>query len=59
MNGTVLGIGFTPGGVTGAGHLGVGVNYWFKEKIGLQTGVQRQVVCCEALVLFRIGLTFR
>ena len=59
VNATVLGLGFAPGGLVPAGHLGGGVNYWFKEKIGLQTGVQFQAICCEALALFRVGLTFR
>jgi hypothetical protein len=58
VNGTVLGLGFARGRAA-AGHLGVGVNYWFKEKIGLQTGVQFQAIGCEPLVLFRVGLTFR
>ncbi|MEK7750808.1 MAG: hypothetical protein AAB654_02750 [Acidobacteriota bacterium] len=56
---SVLGLGFAPGGLAAAGSLGGGVNYWFKEKIGLQTGVQIRVIGEEALALFRIGLTFR
>jgi len=56
---SVLGLGFAPGGLAPAGGLGGGVNYWFKEKFGLQTGVQFQAIGEEPLVLFRIGLTFR
>ena len=43
-----------------AGSVGGGVNYWFKEKLGLQIGGQLQVLAVEeAVVAFRIGLTFR
>ncbi len=55
---SVMGRGFaTRPGLTG--RLNGGVNYWFKEKIGLQTGAQFQAIDREALVMFRIGLTFR
>ncbi len=56
---TVLGVAFKPGSSTGAGHLGGGVNYWFKERIGLHTGVQVQIVGEDAVASFRVGLTFR
>jgi hypothetical protein len=59
VSATVSGLGFASGGVVPAGRLGGGVNYWFKEKIGLQTGVQFQAIGREPLVLFRVGLTFR
>ena len=59
VSGTVLGIAFAPGAIAPAGGLGFGVNYWFKERMGLQTGVQAQGVDGEALIVFRIGLTFR
>jgi hypothetical protein len=59
VNGNILGIAFAPGGVAAAGSLGGGVNYWFKERMGLQIGGQVQGACCEAIAQFRIGLTFR
>ncbi len=60
LDATVLGAAFRPGsGLAGAGHIGGGVNYWFKERMALQTGVQLQVVGGEALVAFRVGLAFR
>lgn len=59
VNCTVLGLAVFPGGRAAAGHLGAGVNYWFKERIGLQTGARIQVVYSEALVVFQAGVTFR
>jgi hypothetical protein len=59
VSATVLGLGFASGGMAAAPRLGGGVNYWFKEKVGLQTGVQIQGLGEEGLVLFRVGLTFR
>ena len=60
VNANVLGIAFARGGVAAAASLGGGVNYWFKERMGLQTGVQVQGIGFEeSLVLFRVGLTFR
>ncbi len=59
VRGTGVGLGFARGGVATAMHLGGGLNYWFKERIGLQTGGQLQVIGEEGLVLFRVGLTFR
>jgi len=46
--------------VAGAGGFGAGLNYWFRERIGLQTGFQLQVLSAEEVIgAFRIGLTFR
>jgi hypothetical protein len=59
VSGAVLGIPIDRVGLARAGSLGGGVNYWFKERLGLQIGGQAQVVNREMLVLFRIGLTFR
>jgi hypothetical protein len=55
----ILGIGFANGGVAGAAVLGGGVNYWFKERIGIQTGVQVHAIAEETVVSFRAGVTFR
>jgi hypothetical protein len=55
----LLGLAAGMGGRAGSGNLGGGVNYWFKERTGLQAGAQILVVGEEALVVFRIGATFR
>ena len=55
----VLGLAAGPEYRMGAGSLGGGVNYWFRQRIGLYTGAQIQVAGEEAMVQFRIGLTFR
>jgi len=59
IDATMLGAAFRPGALTGAGHIGGGLNYWFKERIALQTGVQLQVVSNDPVVAFRVGLAFR
>jgi hypothetical protein len=60
LNVGLLGGAFMPGFFTGAGSLGGGVNYWFKQRMGLQTGVQVQVLNrSDAVIAFRIGLSFR
>jgi len=57
---SVVGLAFRPPySYAGARHVGGGVNYWFKERMGLQSGVQVQLVGDEAIVAFRVGLTFR
>jgi hypothetical protein len=56
----LIGAAFAPGGFVGSGSMGGGVNYWFKERMGLQTGVQVQVLNrSDAVIAFRVGLTFR
>lgn len=59
ISATLAGLAFNGGGSAGAGYLGGGVNYWFRERAGLQIGAQIQVVGSEALILFRAGVTFR
>lgn len=47
-------------GTGGAGGLGGGLNYWFKQRIGLRTEARVHVLANEeALVIVRIGLSFR
>ena len=56
----IVGGAIGPGALARAGSIGGGVNYWFKERLGLQTGAQVQVIAVEEVVVaFRIGLTFR
>ncbi len=60
LNVGLAGAALAPGGFSSAGSIGGGVNYWFKERIGLQTGAQIHVLGGEeAVVAFRVGLTFR
>ena len=59
VSANILGLGVARGGVMAAESIGGGMNYWFKDRIGLQTGVQLQGVGGEGLILFRIGITFR
>jgi len=60
LNLRLVGGAFSSGGFSGAGGLGAGANYWFKERLGLQTGVQVHVLAIEeAIVSFRVGLAFR
>lgn len=55
-----LGVAFAGGGVAGAGSIGGGINYWFKERLGLRTEVRFQAVGVEeSLFMFRIGFNFR
>ena len=42
-----------------AGHLTGGVNYWFKDRLGMQVGAVLQVVGEEPIMAARVGLTFR
>ncbi len=49
-------------GVANGGHFGGGVNYWFKERVGLRFEVRDHVVAEAAgthFLGFRFGLTFR
>ena len=47
-------------GAAGTGGVGGGVNYWFKERLGLRTEVRVQVIGVEeSVVMFRIGVNFR
>lgn len=53
---------FFRNGVANGGHFGGGVNYWFKERVGLRFEVRDQVVYefgNTHFVGFRFGLTFR
>ena len=48
--------------VSSGGHFGGGVNYWFKERLGLRFEVRDQIVAAfpeTHFVGFRFGLTFR
>jgi hypothetical protein len=56
---SVLGAGFSGGGLARSGALGGGVNYWFRPRIGLRTEGRVYGFGGEALVMFRIGLSFR
>jgi hypothetical protein len=48
------------GGFAGGGYLGGGLNYWFKERIGLRTEVRLNVAATEEIVTaFYIGVSFR
>ena len=53
---------FFRSGVANGGHFGGGVNYWFKERVGLRFEVRDHVVSDFGqthFVGFRFGLTFR
>ncbi len=47
-------------GVCRAGHFGGGLNYWFKDRVGLRTEVRLNAIGGEeAIVTFHIGFSFR
>lgn len=49
-------------GVANGGHFGGGVNYWFKERVGLRFEVRDHIVAEASgthFLGFRFGLTFR
>lgn len=49
-------------GVANGGHFGGGVNYWFKERVGLRFEVRDHLVAeipSTHFIGFRFGLTFR
>ncbi|MFB3779143.1 MAG: hypothetical protein ACE141_16110 [Bryobacteraceae bacterium] len=47
-------------GITSAGHLGGGLNYWFKSRVGLHAEVRLTVVAAEeAITALHIGVSFR
>lgn len=53
---------FFRNGVANGGHFGGGVNYWFKERVGLRFEVRDHIVAeipSTHFVGFRFGLTFR
>jgi hypothetical protein len=54
----VLGAAFA-GGATPAASLGGGLNYWLKPRIGIRSEVRVTGFEEEAIVMFRIGLSFR
>jgi hypothetical protein len=57
-----LGVGFRAGGsdhVTAAGHIAGGLNYWFRERMGVRLEGGVYGVAEEAILLVRIGLSFR
>lgn len=54
----VLGAAFG-GGAVGAGSLGGGINYWFHRRVALRLEGRLYGMGDEALVLFRIGMSFR
>jgi len=48
------------GCVAAAGSLAGGLNYWFKDKIGVRSEARIHVIArSEAIFAFRIGLSFR
>ncbi|HQR31799.1 MAG TPA: hypothetical protein PLK30_03610 [Blastocatellia bacterium] len=53
---------FFRNGVANGGHFGGGVNYWFKERVGLRFEVRDHIVSeipGTHFIGFRFGLTFR
>ena len=59
VNGSLAGLYFGAG-YGAAGSLGGGLNYWFRERVGLRTEARFQVLASdEALAVFRVGLSFR
>ncbi len=56
----ILGIAFHGREVVGMGTFVGGANYWFKDRLGLRTEGQVQVLArSEIVFLFRVGLSFR
>jgi hypothetical protein len=57
----IIGGAFTEDLWTGAHGMGGGLNYWFREGMGLRTEARFQVAgnAEEGLLMFRIGLSFR
>jgi hypothetical protein len=47
------------GGYGGAGNLGGGATYWFKDKLGIRLEGRLVAVAEEAMYTFRIGFSFR
>lgn len=58
VNAGVLGMAFGPG-TAHAGGFGGGLNYWFHPKFGLRTEGRAMGLPGEALVMFRVGVSFR
>lgn len=58
---SLLGVAVARGGATPGGHLGGGVTYWFKERVGLRTEARITVLPLaeEGIVAFHIGVSFR
>jgi len=61
VNFSLLGGAVAEGGHSGAGYLGGGLNYWFKERIGLRSEVRLNVLAAgeEVVGAFYIGVSFR
>jgi hypothetical protein len=56
----LLGVYAGRGGYGGAGHLGGGVTYWFKNRIGLRTEFRSHVFSGpDITVQVRVGISFR
>ena len=56
----IIGGAFAEGFFVGANGIGGGLNYWFREGMGLRTEARFQVADAEeGLLMFRIGLAFR
>jgi hypothetical protein len=59
VNAGIIGAGFAGGGAAASSGLGAGVNYWIKPRVALRTEARVTGFAEEAIVIFRIGLTFR
>ncbi len=46
-------------GTANAVNFGGGIHYWFKDRVGLRTEVRLGGVAEEAIVMLRVGLSFR
>ncbi len=56
----LVGAAFAPGGgAIQTASAGGGMNYWFKRRVGLRTEVRISGNSDDALILFRIGFSFR
>ena len=57
---SVLGVFAGRGGYGGAGHIGGGVTYWFKKRIGVRMEFRAHVFAGEEVTgQARVGITFR